>query len=162
MIHIFVYGTLKRGYGNFNRYCTSACSIKPARVWGRLYQLPQGYPMLAVPVGQMLAMGTGHPAEDEQLQHAWRQRPADDANDGPWELISGEVLSFPDAESCLPPLDALEDFRPPERQTYHRVLLHTEPPGPPAVWAYVAPNGKLPAGARRIGTSWPPEESPAE
>lgn len=54
-IRLFVYGTLKRGYGNHQRYCSSAVSIEPARVWGRLYHLSAGFPALEVPEESVLA-----------------------------------------------------------------------------------------------------------
>lgn len=38
-LRLFVYGTLKRGYWNHQRFCAQARSIEPAVVWGRLYHL---------------------------------------------------------------------------------------------------------------------------
>jgi gamma-glutamylcyclotransferase (GGCT)/AIG2-like uncharacterized protein YtfP len=39
ILRLFVYGTLKRGYWNHQRFCAQARSIEPAVVWGRLYHL---------------------------------------------------------------------------------------------------------------------------
>jgi len=42
ILWLFVYGTLKRGYWNHQRFCAQARSIEPAVVWGRLYHLHAG------------------------------------------------------------------------------------------------------------------------
>lgn len=44
--HIFVYGTLKRGMSNHNRFCGDALTIEPAVTTGRLYHLPYGFPAM--------------------------------------------------------------------------------------------------------------------
>jgi len=46
VITIFAYGTLKKGFSNHHEYCKSALNIEPATVWGRLYNLPAGFPAL--------------------------------------------------------------------------------------------------------------------
>jgi len=38
-LRLFVYGTLKKGYWNHDRFYTRAISIEAATTWGRLYQL---------------------------------------------------------------------------------------------------------------------------
>jgi gamma-glutamylcyclotransferase (GGCT)/AIG2-like uncharacterized protein YtfP len=43
---IFVYGTLKPGEANHDRYCQSVAHIQPAIVFGTLYALPMGYPAM--------------------------------------------------------------------------------------------------------------------
>jgi hypothetical protein len=58
LLRLFVYGTLKRGFHNFERYCRGVISIEAAHTIGRLYLLPQGYPMLVVPSQHQLALGT--------------------------------------------------------------------------------------------------------
>jgi gamma-glutamylcyclotransferase (GGCT)/AIG2-like uncharacterized protein YtfP len=47
-IRVFVYGTLKPGEENYERYCKSYCKAQAAMVLGRLYDLPLGYPALTV------------------------------------------------------------------------------------------------------------------
>lgn len=69
-LQVFVYGTLKRGGANFASYCHGALDVRPARVWGRLYALSAGYPMLAVPPESVLATGTADPAHDLARLHA--------------------------------------------------------------------------------------------
>jgi hypothetical protein len=58
ILRLFVYGTLKRGYWNHQRFCAQARSIEPAVVWGRLYHLHAGFPALEVPEGS--DPGPGH------------------------------------------------------------------------------------------------------
>ena len=46
MTHLFVYGTLMRGYGNHRIVEPYVVSCRRAYLRGRLYHLPAGYPML--------------------------------------------------------------------------------------------------------------------
>ena len=68
-LRLFVYGTLKKGFWNFDRFCTRAISIEPATIWGRLYQLPAGFPALEVPESSILATGTADPLADTRTQN---------------------------------------------------------------------------------------------
>jgi gamma-glutamylcyclotransferase (GGCT)/AIG2-like uncharacterized protein YtfP len=47
-LRLFVYGTLKPGEANFDRYCRTAISAQPAWVQGQLYVLNLGYPGLVL------------------------------------------------------------------------------------------------------------------
>ena len=111
ILRLFVYGTLKRGYWNHQRFCAQARSIEPAVVWGRLYHLHAGFPALEVPEGLILARGTADPLAD-----ARRQREIDTPRfgrpTGDWDLIHGELVTFTDPQRDLPPIDRLEGFRP--------------------------------------------------
>jgi gamma-glutamylcyclotransferase (GGCT)/AIG2-like uncharacterized protein YtfP len=52
MIYVFVYGTLKPGECNYERYCGAYGAIAtPARVQGRLYDLGVGYPAMTLEDG---------------------------------------------------------------------------------------------------------------
>ncbi len=119
MISIFVYGTLKQGYCNHERYCKTAVSIEPAWVWGRLYHLPAGYPGMEIPETGILSRGTGNPIADEQTQNttiiplAAMNKPA-----GDWDKIHGELITFANPELDLPPIDRLEGFPPPAAGAY--------------------------------------------
>ncbi|CAD5960780.1 Gamma-L-glutamyl-butirosin B gamma-glutamyl cyclotransferase [Planktothrix tepida] len=45
LIHVFVYGTLKPGESNYQRYCQGrVIAQRPAVVQGKLYDLSLGYP----------------------------------------------------------------------------------------------------------------------
>ena len=47
-LKVFVYGTLKPGYENHNRYCRDRLQqTQPAQVKGELYSLSAGYPGMA-------------------------------------------------------------------------------------------------------------------
>ena len=63
LLRLFVYGTLKRGYWIHDAFCRGALEIREAQVRGRLYEGP-GFPILEVPDGDVLALGTADPLAD--------------------------------------------------------------------------------------------------
>jgi gamma-glutamylcyclotransferase (GGCT)/AIG2-like uncharacterized protein YtfP len=138
MISIFVYGTLKQGHHNHNRYCRGAVSIEPAHVWGRLYALPQGYPGLIVPSKSILATGTTNPTADAELQNATKlEYQILTKPNGDWDKITGELITFAEPELDLPPIDRLEAFHPGGWSLYERVLIPAETAGVlQPVWVY--------------------------
>ena len=149
ILRLFVYGTLKRGYWNHQRFCAQARSIEPAVVWGRLYHLHAGFPALEVPEGLILARGTADPLAD-----ARRQREIDTPRfgrpTGDWDLIHGELVTFTDPQRDLPPIDRLEGFRPGGHSMYQRVMvavLRGRTPIP--AWTYWMP--RIDTG-NRLGT----------
>ena len=139
-ISCFVYGTLKRGFANHHRFCRNAIDIQPATVWGRLYDLG-AYPALEVPKESILAHGTTDPLADAatQARHAAHMPPhaSNTPPPGDWDLIHGEVITFPNPARNLPPLDYLEGFRPGGTSLYQRLLVPTrgDLPTSPA-WTY--------------------------
>ncbi len=153
---LFVYGTLKQGERNFERYCRGVRSIEPATVLGRLYHLPYGYPMLDVPQEHVLATGTADYARDAEMLAELEQRSRKPGSDpgGDWVAICGEILTFDDPLELgrLAGLDALENFRPGETSLYRRVIVRLLSPDR-LVWTYVAA-GRLPPGAVRIENRW--------
>ena len=155
---LFVYGTLKRGHGNHARYSRGVLTIEPASTIGRLYSLPQGYPMLVLPPAHQLASGSADYLEDaarqRQMAAHWQSESLP-VSPNDWDLIRGEVLTFDDPQQHLPGLDALEGFHPGGASLYHRVLAPVNAPDAQPIWTYVAPDGQLPTRARRIGPSWP-------
>ncbi len=138
---VFVYGTLKRGFANHDRFCRDAIDIQPATVWGRLYDLG-AYPALEVPEEFILAHGTSDPLADAatQARHA-AHMPASALTPPPpgdWDLIHSELITFLDPTRNLPPLDYLEGFRPDSSSLYRRVLIHTVLVTRPCFcWCYV-------------------------
>ena len=64
LLRLFVYGTLKRGCWNHERFCRGVLSVEEAVVRGRLYELPSGIPVLEVPEADVLAHGTANPLAD--------------------------------------------------------------------------------------------------
>ena len=120
----FVYGTLKRGYWNHDRFCSNAIHIEEATIRGRLYELPSGIPVLQVPDNSVLAAGSMDPLTDVATQESFRDKLAvatDHEKD--WLAIRGELMVFPDARLSLPPIDRLEGFRPGLPSLYNRVLV---------------------------------------
>lgn len=122
ILRLFVYGTLKRGYWNHQRFCAQARSIEPAVVWGRLYHLNAGFPALEVPEGLILARGTADPLADASRQQEI-DTPRFGRPTGDWDLIHGELVTFTDPQRDLPPIDRLEGFRPGGHSMYQRVIV---------------------------------------
>jgi gamma-glutamylcyclotransferase (GGCT)/AIG2-like uncharacterized protein YtfP len=156
---LFVYGTLKQGERNFAQFCHGVLAIEPARVLGRLYDLPYGYPMLQVPPEHVLAIGTCDYLRDAALPELLHDphAPLPPPVAGDWELISGEIHTYDDPAKRMAAMDPLENFRPGGDSLYHRVVLRLQPPHNRLIWTYVAADGRLPPGAKRIGTRWPHE-----
>ena len=126
-LRLFVYGTLKKGFWNHDRFCTRAVSIEPATTWGRLYQLPAGFPALEVPESSILATGTDDPLADTRTQNAIElPEYAMTQPEGDWDLVHGELMTFANPGFDLPPIDRLEAFDPNGRCVYTRVLVAVE------------------------------------
>ncbi len=49
MLKVFVYGTLKLGERNYQPYCDRATEVVEAIAYGKLYDLPMGYPAAVFP-----------------------------------------------------------------------------------------------------------------
>lgn len=122
ILRLFVYGTLKRGYWNYQRFCAQARSIEPAVVWGRLYHLHAGFPALEVPEGLILARGSADPLADVRRQQEI-STPRLGRPTGDWDLIHGELVTVTDPLRNLPPIDRLEGFRPGGHSMYQRVMV---------------------------------------
>jgi len=150
-ILICVYGTLMRGRGNHERFCSGYLDVQPVEIPGALRWLYPTIPILDVPECLILAVGTEDPAADVATQAAWMARleaegqPCQDTGEDPTHrdvgAVVGEVFAFDDPESRLPRLDALEGFRPGCRSLYRRVLLvvRSESGEFLPAWVYVAP-----------------------
>ena len=154
LFDIFVYGTLKRGQRNHERFCRGALAAREATVRGRLYDLPHGYPALVVPRGDVQATGTRFYLSDAKIRSHAHAAPQDLSPD--WDTVYGELLTFDAPEKRLPNLDALEGFRPGMRGFYSRVLVPTTLAGASTTvqaWTYAVdstsgtylPEGRWPA-----------------
>ena len=130
ILRLFVYGTLKRGYWNHDRFCRGVLDVQEAVVRGRLYEMPSGIPVLEVPETDILAHGTADPLADVATQ----ARPAghlasylepmpESATAGDWGPVYGELLTFDDPSTRLPSIDRLEGLSPEGRCFYRRVLF---------------------------------------
>lgn len=121
---IFVYGTLKQGQSNHDRFCRTALCIEEAAVRGRLYELPSGIPVLQVPDSSIVAVGTADALSDVATQERFSENSVVDTGDEMcWQMIQGELVAFPDPRLSLPPIDRLEGFRPGLPSLYRRVLV---------------------------------------
>ena len=147
MLRLFVYGTLKRGFWNHDRFCRGVLTVEDALVRGRLFETSSGIPVLQVPEEDILAVGTTNPLTDAATQAHVTARmsnpePSPDRlpNKGtgaPWGPVYGELLTFDDPETRLPAIDRLEGFHPGGSCLYRRVLVSVQANGtlPPA-WLY--------------------------
>ena len=139
LVTLFVYGTLKRGFWNYEHYSQNAISIEEATLRGRLYELPSGIPMLEVPDEDVLAEGTNDPLADARTQemvtipHGLREPHG-------WQVIHGEIVVFENPSIDLPPIDRLESFHPGQVSMYQRVLLPVTSSDGTVIpaWCYVA------------------------
>jgi gamma-glutamylcyclotransferase (GGCT)/AIG2-like uncharacterized protein YtfP len=154
-ISVLVYGTLKRGQWNHDRFCRHALDIRPASTVGRLYDLPAGFPALEVPDEAILAIGTGDPLADAETQARVAARDLVMPElEGDWDVVHGELITFADATRDLPPLDRLEGFRPDGHGLYRRALVATRAnTGVEASWVYHM--ARVRQGQRLRGGVWP-------
>ncbi len=148
MLRLFVYGTLKRGFWNHDRFCRGVLAIEDAVVRGCLFETPSGIPVLQVPEEDVLAVGSNDPLADVATQAHVAARmsnpePTPDrllknATVVPWSPVYGELLTFDDPENRLPAIDRLEGFHPGGPCLYRRVLVPVQVNGAdlPA-WLYV-------------------------
>ena len=149
MLRLFVYGTLKRGFWNHDRFCRGVVAVEDALVRGRLFETSSGIPVLQVPEEDILAVGTTNPLADVAAQaHVaacmFNSKPTPDrlpkkGTGAPWGPVYGELLTFDDPETRLPAIDRLEGFHPGGPCLYRRVLVPAQVNGAglPA-WLYVA------------------------
>ena len=165
LLRLFVYGTLKRGCWNHERFCRGVLSVEEAVVRGRLYELPSGIPVLEVPEADVLAHGTADPLADVATQArltaefaARASHPELGENDAPggrWGPVYGELLTFDDPETRLPAIDHLEGFLPDGPSLYRRVLVPASTRGHRVlVWLYVEGAGRRPPGRRLADGVW--------
>ena len=146
ILRLFVYGTLKRGCWNHDRFCRGVLSVEEAVVRGRLYELPSGIPVLEVPGRDILARGTADPLADVATQSRFAEDLASILEPVPkratasdWAPVYGELLTFGDPETHLPAIDRLEGFHPGGSSLYRRVLVLVCSGGRTApTWFYTA------------------------
>lgn len=155
---LFAYGTLRTGYEAHVQCCRGVVSVEPARVWGRLFELPHGYPALQVPHEAVLAeAGRGAEADHGAFLAAVSTGPtvAGLAGRGNGEVrpVLGELIALADPLEAWEPLDRWEGIGEGGEELYRRVLVAVETmDGAPTVaWTYVVP--LLPTGSREIAVA---------
>jgi gamma-glutamylcyclotransferase (GGCT)/AIG2-like uncharacterized protein YtfP len=94
MVTMFVYGTLKPGEAYHERYCRPhLVQATPARVPGRLYHLPMGYPALTDEAGWVVGTrlqlrdGAALAAMDAFEGYDPEKSPADNAYTRQWRSL---------------------------------------------------------------------------
>ena len=154
---LFVYGTLKRGFWNHDRFCRGVVTVEDAPVHGRLFETSSGIPVLQVPEEDILAVGTTNPLADVATQAHVTARLFNPQYEGaPWGPVYGELLTFENPETRLPAIDRLEGFHPGGPCLYRRALVAVQANGGVLhAWLYVGENpisgGLTPLG----GSCWP-------
>ena len=145
---LFIYGTLKRGFWNHDRFCRGVLAIEDALVRGRLFETSSGIPVLQVPDEGILAVGTTNPLADVATQarvvarmsnpEQTPDRHQENDTGAPWGPVYGELLTFNDPVIRLPAIARLEGFHPGGPCLYRRVLIPVRANGTmlPA-WLYV-------------------------
>ena len=151
LLRLAVYGTLRRGHVNHERFCSGYLDAQPVEIPGNLRWLSPTIPILEVPESLILAVGTEDPAADVATQACWAQRIERDgylcgvedflATRGHVGAVAGEVFVFDDPEVRIPGIDLLEGFRPGGSSLYRRVLMavRMESGGVLPTWIYAAP-----------------------
>ncbi len=160
---LFAYGTLKQGSPMHDQLCRGVCAVIPARLWGRLYELPSGCPALLVPPAAQFGEATMAPEEDHvRLGEALHKEVPDYPRDQ-WRPITGQLITLADYRTAWPTLDAWEDASPDRPLLFRRVIVRVERDNgvPISAWTYIVP--RLPDGSRELATGvWPvPIPSPA-
>lgn len=163
MLRLFVYGTLKRGFWNHDRFCRGVLDVREAVVRGRLYEMPSGIPVLQVPDEDILAHGTEDSLADLATQAllsgqvaSYPEPTPKSATAGDWAPVYGEILTFDDPESRLPAIDRLEGFHPGGSCLYRRVLAPVWAAGAvfPA-WLYVGEDSTMIRSTPTKRPRWP-------
>lgn len=140
---LFVYGTLKRGFANYARHCTSAVKVETACCWGRLYSLDAGYPAMEVPTDSVQAVGSSSYALDGQNQGKVLNF---DQPVGDWDQVQGELMYFANPDEEIPPIDVLEDYHPDRKDNLYERVLVTIKTADRLVnaWTYIMKDVKMP------------------
>ncbi len=152
ILRLFVYGTLKRGFWNHDRFCRGVLTVEDAVVRGRVFETSSGSPVLQVPEEDILAVGTTNPLADVATQarivaRTSNPEPIPDRlqKKGTGALgprLRGDSHLRRSRKTRLPAIDRLEGFHHGGLSLYRRVLV-------PAcmnrerrliAWAYVAGN----------------------
>jgi hypothetical protein len=112
MLRLFVYGTLKRGFWNHDRFCRGVLTAEDVVVRDRLFETSSGIPVLQIPEEDILAVGTTDPLADVATQahvvaRMSNPEPAPDRLQqkgigAPWGPVYGELLTFDDPEIRFP------------------------------------------------------------
>ena len=153
---LFAYGTLKQGSPMHAQLCRGVRSVLPARLWGRLYELPSGCPALLLPTAAVLGAATEDAEADQvrlgELLHA----PVSEFSRANWRPVVGQLITLADHRTAWPVLDAWEDAAPGRPTLFRRVIVRVERENgvPVTAWTYAVP--RFPEGSRELMAGiWP-------
>jgi gamma-glutamylcyclotransferase (GGCT)/AIG2-like uncharacterized protein YtfP len=153
---LFAYGTLKRGSPMHDQLCRGVSSVLPARLWGRLFELPSGCPALHLPAAAVLASASLRLDKDQQRLDELRAAPAPAIAHESWRPVQGQLITLADYRNAWATLDAWEDASPDRPTLFRRVIIQVEQEDgvPITAWTYFVP--QLPEGSRELVTGvWP-------
>jgi hypothetical protein len=107
--------------------------------------------MLVIPEQHILAHGTDNLPAD--IERADKLKPTDfvSPDDPAWDLIEGELLTFPDGPARLKSIDHLEGFLPDGSGDYLRVLVQLTVPKNRIAWTYIASPTWSTGNRKRLG-----------
>jgi len=146
----FVYGTLRADQPEHRRFCPPGMKSVSARIPGELYQLPQGYPILALRPERLLARAAGRDGKEWEAARK-SAPPAGGLELEPGERwIEGELLVGPWEAESIARMDAWEGFRPGRSALYQRGVAWTLDGAGAARLAWVYASLRRPPGARRL------------
>ncbi len=119
--HLFAYGTLRSDQPEGEIFQDRLISCTPARIQGRLYVLPEGYPVLEISPHQIISVATDDPFSD------WERAIKKSEHSGKFittsqSWIEGELLTFPLEHNVFESMDAWEGFSPAKDSLYQRVI----------------------------------------
>ncbi len=143
VFRLFVYGTLKKGFPNHDRFCATTIRIRMAWIRGRLFETPWGHPVVELPTGEVLERGSRDPGWDWARQRALEMTRVSHQDlrehEVSCERVQGELLDFLNPDGWLEALDRFEEFDPIGTSRFERVLVRAyldDPLSVPA-WVYV-------------------------
>lgn len=91
MLRLFVYGILKRGFWNHDRFCRGVLDVREAVARGRVYEMQSGIPVLEVPDEDVLAHGTSDALADVATQTRLSEQVASIPRTDPEKRHSGRL-----------------------------------------------------------------------
>ncbi len=119
--HLFAYGTLRTDQPESKMFADKLISSIPAKLQGRLYVLPEGYPILEVSSNQIIAHATADPFHD------WDAAIKANEHNGPrvntcQDWVEGELLTLPLEQHVFDSMDAWEGFSLNKDTLYQRII----------------------------------------
>lgn len=152
-LYVFVYGTLKKGYGNDRYYCQGYKEVIKGEITGQLYDL-NAFPMAEIGDDKILYSAGDSFAEDLLMTRKVKDWEAFDG-----EKIIGEIVSFEGTEAEIHNKIAGFDSLEGHPTFYERVLVPSVDINGKErlVWTYRCPSGEKPSGWLLENGKWPAE-----